>query len=159
VPCPVKCNFQIFRGLVEAGADVLPGPFVFASSRAHLSFQFCEGMLSRVDGCLNFVPDVGLQQPRLDRKGLEPQLQVRQPFLKTVLKRGAPLVVIPLDGQEMILDGSFRFRARLRGSRLQIRSLGLQLVDLVLDEVFEFVFVVIELAEDRRSPPQFRILL
>ena len=94
----VECGFQILRRLVEARPDILPGSFVFTLSRPHLSLQFRKGMLSRVDGCLNFVPHVGLQQRRLDRKGLESQLRVRQPFLKTVLKCGALLVETPFHG-------------------------------------------------------------
>ena len=103
-------------------------------------------MLSRVDGCLESVPHVSLQQSGLDVEVLEPLFQFQQALFETILELGALLVETEFDGLEMILDGGFRFPARLRGSRLQIRSLSFQSPDLVFDQVFEFVIVVIELA-------------
>jgi len=100
VPRLVERSFQLFRGLVESFPYVPPGSLVLAVSRADPGFQIGERTLSRIDGCFDFVPNVGLQQSGLDAKALKPLFHLQQALLETVLQLAALLVEAHLDGRK-----------------------------------------------------------
>lgn len=91
----VKCDFQVLRGLVEACPDIFPGSFVLPLSHADPGFQFSERTLSCIDGCFDFVSQIGLQQSGLDVKSLKPLFRLQQAFFKTTLEFGALLAMGP----------------------------------------------------------------